>query len=205
MIFELGTIKIDLSESKTTEGCWCTSSWMCHHTHTHSRSTALCPGPPGWAGTRKVKQIWLLLKQETVSGSGISWAICKSTSIQTDNHVSTPPLSFLQAGCPSCRPTNSVKALKAKWQVEWVINKNLSKMSAKQVQNVTAITMLLQQSHWNTPNMTDKSHYILEMMCPHPYTMTNFTLAPCWGNLSPLWGKNLTLKWPLEHKFVLLY
>jgi len=35
------------------------------------------------------------------------------TSIQTDNHASTPPLSFLQAGCPSCRPTNSVKALKA--------------------------------------------------------------------------------------------
>ena len=27
-------------------------------------------------------------------------------------HASTPPLSFLQAGCPSCRPTN-VKALKA--------------------------------------------------------------------------------------------
>jgi len=35
------------------------------------------------------------------------------TSQQTDNHASTPPLSFLQAGCPSCRPTNSVKALKA--------------------------------------------------------------------------------------------
>ena len=34
-------------------------------------------------------------------------------SLQTDNHTSTPPLSFLQAGCPSCRPTNSVKALKA--------------------------------------------------------------------------------------------
>jgi len=30
------------------------------------------------------------------------------TSLQTDNHASTPPLSFLQAGCPSCRPTNSV-------------------------------------------------------------------------------------------------
>jgi len=37
--------------------------------------------------------------------------ICNS--IQTDNHASTPPLSFLQAGCPSCRPTNSIKALKA--------------------------------------------------------------------------------------------
>jgi len=35
------------------------------------------------------------------------------TSIQTDNHASTPPLSFLQAGCSSCCPTNSVKALKA--------------------------------------------------------------------------------------------
>ena len=35
------------------------------------------------------------------------------TSLQTDNHASTPPLSFLQAGCPSCRPTNSVKALKS--------------------------------------------------------------------------------------------
>jgi len=35
------------------------------------------------------------------------------TSYQTDNHASTPPISFLQAGCPSCRPTNGVKALKA--------------------------------------------------------------------------------------------
>jgi len=31
------------------------------------------------------------------------------TLLQTDNHASTSPLSFLQAGCP----TNSVKALKA--------------------------------------------------------------------------------------------
>ena len=36
------------------------------------------------------------------------------TSLQADNHTSTPTLSFLQAGCPSCCPTNSVKALKAK-------------------------------------------------------------------------------------------
>jgi len=35
------------------------------------------------------------------------------TSLQTDNHARTSLLSFLQAGCPSCRPTNSVKALKA--------------------------------------------------------------------------------------------
>ena len=37
---------------------------------THTRLTALF--------SRKVKPISILLKQETVSGSGISWAICKS-------------------------------------------------------------------------------------------------------------------------------
>jgi len=34
------------------------------------------------------------------------------TSLQTDKHASTSPLSYLQAECPSCRPANSVKALK---------------------------------------------------------------------------------------------
>ena len=37
--------------------------------------------------------------------------ICTLT--QTHNHANIPSLSFLQAGCPSCSPTNSVKALKA--------------------------------------------------------------------------------------------
>ena len=84
----------------------------CHdkqHTHTHTHLTALFLGLPRWAGTRKVKPIWILLKQETVSGSGISWAIRQvCTSLQTDNHANTLPLSFLQTGCTSCRPTNSV-------------------------------------------------------------------------------------------------
>jgi len=30
--------------------------------HTHTRLTALCPGLPGSAGTRKVKPIWILLE-----------------------------------------------------------------------------------------------------------------------------------------------
>ena len=55
---------------------------------THSHLTALCPGLPGWAGTRKVKLIWILLKQETVSGSGISWAICKSAPCS--RQITTP-------------------------------------------------------------------------------------------------------------------
>jgi len=47
------------------------------HAHTHTRLMALFPGLPGWAGTRNVKPIWILLKPETVSCSGISWDICK--------------------------------------------------------------------------------------------------------------------------------
>ena len=81
--------------------------------HTHTRLMALFPGLPRWAGTRKVKPIWILLKQETVSGSGISWAICKSAPRSRQITTPEPHRSvFLQAGCPSCRPTNSVKALR---------------------------------------------------------------------------------------------
>ena len=84
---------------------------------THTRLTALCPGLPGWAGTRKVKTN---LDFTEARDSEWQWhqldhmQVC--TSLQTDNHTSTPPLSFLKAGCPSCRPTNSVKALKANHQ-----------------------------------------------------------------------------------------
>jgi len=35
------------------------------------------------------------------------------TTLRTDNHASTQALSFLQTGYPTCRPTNSIKALKA--------------------------------------------------------------------------------------------
>ena len=57
--------------------------------------------------------MWILLEQETVSDSGISWAICKSAPRSRQITMPVPHHScFLQAGCPSCRPTNSVKALK---------------------------------------------------------------------------------------------
>jgi len=60
-------------ESKHSRFLWSTQ------THTHPFNGPF-PGLPRWAVTRKVKPIWILLKQETVSssGSGISWALCKS-------------------------------------------------------------------------------------------------------------------------------
>ena len=57
-------------------------------THTHTRLTALFPGLPRWACTRKGKPIWILLKHETVSGSGISWAMCKSAP--RSRQITTP-------------------------------------------------------------------------------------------------------------------
>ena len=90
-------------------------------TTTHTRLTALCPGLPRWANTRKVKPIWILLKQETVSGSVIRYAdyAYASLHLAPDNHTSTPSFSVLQAECPSaaqptlkeilCLPQNSDK------------------------------------------------------------------------------------------------
>ena len=89
-------------------------------THARARLTALFPGLLPWsAGTRKVKPIWILLKQEAVSGNGISWPICKSAPRSSQITTPAPHHSvFLQAGCPSCRQTDSVKALKAIIQQE---------------------------------------------------------------------------------------
>jgi len=62
--------------------------------------------------TRKVKANLGLLEQEIVSGSGMCW-LYASLLLIPDNHANIPPLSFLQARCPSCHPTNSVKEINA--------------------------------------------------------------------------------------------
>jgi len=64
--------------SSSSSSCMCLEIVINTHTHTHTRLTARFPGLSRWAGTRKVKPMWIFLKQETVSGSENSWAICKS-------------------------------------------------------------------------------------------------------------------------------
>ena len=84
------------------------------HTHTHTRLTALFPGL--YTRVSRYQKGKTNLDFTEARDSEWQWLqvghmqVC--TLLQTDNHASTPPLSFLQAGCPSCRPTNSVKALK---------------------------------------------------------------------------------------------
>jgi len=82
-------------------------------THAHTGLTVLFSGTTQVSQYQKAKPTWILLKQETASGSGISWAICKSAPRSGQTTTPAPHHSvFLQAGCPSCRPTNSVKAPK---------------------------------------------------------------------------------------------
>ena len=65
------------------------------HTLNNTRFTALFPGLPGWADTRKEKTN---LDFTEARDSEWQWhqlgrmQVC--TSLQTDNHASTPPLSF---------------------------------------------------------------------------------------------------------------
>ena len=95
------------------------------HTHTHARThahthTHTHPFNGPFSGTTRASRYQkgkTNLDFSEARDSEWQWLqlgcmqVC--TSLQTDNHASTPLLSFLQAGCPSCRPTNSVKALKA--------------------------------------------------------------------------------------------
>ena len=102
-----------ISQNKSTADLWSPRT-LITHTHTHPFN-----GP--FSGTTQVSQYQ---KGKTNLDFTEAWdsewqwhqlghmQVC--TLLQTENHTSTPPLCFLQAGCPSCRPTNSVKALKAR-------------------------------------------------------------------------------------------
>ena len=56
-------------------------------------------------------------KDDGTGGDNWSYRSCKAP------FKSSPPRNqhpvFLQTGCPSCRPTNSVKALKGKYHIPW--------------------------------------------------------------------------------------
>jgi len=53
---------------------------------------------------QKGKPIWILLKQETVSGSGISWAMCKSAPRSRQITTPAPNHSFFTGRMPFLPP-----------------------------------------------------------------------------------------------------
>jgi len=83
------------------------------HTHNTIRFTALFPGPPGEPVPEE--NFWTLwCKGRLTEGDTLTIRLRATPSGLTNAYLHHPPI-FLQAGCPSCRSTNSIKALKAWW------------------------------------------------------------------------------------------
>ena len=80
------------------------------HTQTHTRTclTALFQVYPG-EPVPEAKPIWILLKQETVRGSGISWAVCKSAPRSRQINTPAPHHSvfYRPDALPAAQPTAS--------------------------------------------------------------------------------------------------
>ena len=100
----------------------CTTGWMKRfeylYIHTHplngpfSRTTRV-------SQYQKGKPIWILLKQETVSGSGISWTICKSAPRSGQITMPAPHHSvfYRPDSLPAAQPTVSKQ-----WRQSWLHN-----------------------------------------------------------------------------------
>jgi len=86
---------------------------MQKHTHTHPFNGPLSGTTPvSWYQKGKTNLDFTKARDSEWQWHQLGhMQVC--TLLQTDNHASTPPVIFLQAGCPSCSPANSVKALKA--------------------------------------------------------------------------------------------
>ena len=110
---------------------WCTLQQQkyrqvrTNHTHTHTHTHTFNGPLSGTTWVSRYQKGKTSLDFTEARDSEWQWhqlghvQVC--TSLQTDNHASTPPLSFLQARCPSCHSTNSIKALKVHTSHDTVI------------------------------------------------------------------------------------
>jgi len=92
----------------------CLPCCVCTHTHTHTHTTILQPffwNHPG--DPVPEENYWTLWREGRLTEADTPTIRLGATpSGLTGAHLHHPPI-FLQTGCPSCCPTNSVKALKA--------------------------------------------------------------------------------------------
>ena len=97
-----------------TDDCFHHSD-LCRYTHTHT--PVYWPFVQDYPG-KPVKPIWILLKQETVSGSGISWAICKSSPHSRQITMPAPHHSvfYRPDAIPAAQPTASKHRRQSRFQ-----------------------------------------------------------------------------------------
>ena len=112
----------------------------CKHTHSFS-------GP--FSGTTRVslyqkgKSIWILLKQETMSGSGISWAICKPASRFRPITLLAPHHSvfYRPDALPAAQPTASKH-----WRQYPIVK--LAELAQRTEQGVTSVNVATNELVW---------------------------------------------------------
>ena len=118
-----------------------------YYYYDYTRSTALFPGLPGWAGTRKVKPIWILLKQETVSGSGISWTICKSAPLSRQITSPVPHHSVFTGRMPFLPPNQQRQSTEG--QTGWVKAQKIT--SVPYISSSYTSIQLVYADNWDEP------------------------------------------------------
>jgi len=74
---------------------------------------------------QKGKPIWILLKQETVSGSGISWAVCKSAPRSRQITMPAPHHSVFTGRMLFLPPNQQRQSTEGMW-VEMTVTGNLT-------------------------------------------------------------------------------
>jgi len=88
------------------------TDWHTHthtHTHTHPFNGSLS-GTTRVSRYQKGKAFWILLKQETVSGSGIRWTVCKSALRSRQITMPAPHHSVFTGRMPNLPPNQQCQS-----------------------------------------------------------------------------------------------
>jgi len=104
------------------------------HAHTCTRTHTSVLWPTGlwdYPGELVPGPIWILLKQETVSGSGISWAICKSAPRLRQK--TTPASHYWVLYSPAALPATQ-PAVSKHWRCHQSTNKQTDKFTVYNLQ-----------------------------------------------------------------------
>jgi len=112
--------------------------------------------------TKKVKTNLDLLEQETVSGSGICWAICKSAP-HADNHANIPPLIFFTGRMPFLTPNQQRQSTE------------VTSHQTPKIKHVHVLVLIWEQLQMpmTTPTMPDAT------VQPFGWHTTNKTMLNC--------------------------
>jgi len=103
--------------------------------------------------------VFIEAKDDGDGGNNWSYKTCKApvkSSPPTNQH-----LNFLQAGCPSCRPTNSVKALKGK------ISHSMDMFTTMACSN-TINSSINAANEQKMLKLDDPQHSFIHQKCPTP-------------------------------------